>query len=151
MARMHSRKRGTSGSSKPLNKDAPTWTQYKPKEVEMIISKLIKEGHMPSVIGIILRDNYGIPNVKAILGKTITQFLKDKGQAGELPEDIHSLIRRAVTLRKHMEENHKDMSGKRGLQLTESKIRRLMKYYKRTGKIQESWKYDPKKASIYVS
>ena len=59
-------------------------------------------------------------------------------------------MRRALLIRKHMEENHKDMSAKRGLQLTESKIGRLVKYYKKTGKVEWGWKYDPEQIKIYV-
>jgi small subunit ribosomal protein S15 len=62
-----------------------------------------------------------------------------------------ALIKRAVMIRKHIEENHKDMTGKRGLQLTESKIKRLVKYYKRTGVLDKTWKYDPEKVKLIVT
>ena len=150
MARMHSRKRGNSGSTNPIEKKTPSWIIYKPTEIEMIITKLAKEGNSTSKIGTILRDTYGIPDAKLVLGKTITKFLEEKKLTGEIPEDIMFLIRRAVKLRKHMEKNNHDMGAKRGLQLTESKIKRLAKYYKRKGKMLESWKYQPEKSSLYA-
>jgi small subunit ribosomal protein S15 len=59
-------------------------------------------------------------------------------------------MRKAVLIRKHLEENKQDMPGKRGLQLTESKINRLAKYYKETGKLDTAWKYDPERIKLQV-
>lgn len=150
MARMHSRKKGKSGSNKPAKKTIPAWVKYSPKEVELLVVKYAKEGKTPSQIGIYLRDEYGIPDIKTITGKSVTKILEEKNLLGELPEDIMALIRKAVLIRKHLEENHKDMPAKRGLQLTESKILRLAKYYKRTKRLPADWKYDPKKIRLYI-
>ncbi len=150
MARMYSRKRGKSGSTRPVEKKQKVWIRYKANEVEMLITKLAKEGNPASKIGLILRDTYGIPNVKLILEKSITKFLEEKNLTGELPEDVLALIQKALKLRKHNEQNHHDMGGKRGLQLTESKIKRLAKYYKRIGKMPETWKYQLDKLSLYA-
>ncbi|MBI5065824.1 30S ribosomal protein S15 [Candidatus Woesearchaeota archaeon] len=148
MAKMHSRAKGQSGSKKPLVLKVPSWVRYKAKEVEMLAVKLAKEDHAPSVVGAMLRDSYGIPSVKAITGKTIKQLLKEKKVNKELPEDLQSLLKRAVTIKKHMEKNKKDMTAVRGLRLTESKILRLAKYYKRTGEIPATWQYKPEEIKM---
>jgi small subunit ribosomal protein S15 len=150
MARMYSRKKGKSGSHKPIVKTAPTWIPYKEKELELLIAKLSKEGQGPSQIGLHLRDSYGIPDIRTVLGKSITQVLDEKKLSKELPEDLLSLMKKAVTLSKHMSENKGDMTAKRGLQLTEAKINRLTKYYKTTGRVAENWKYSLSQASFYV-
>lgn len=150
MARMHSRKRGKSGSKKILRKTLPTWLGYKAKEIELLIAKLSKEGKTSSEIGIILRDVYGIPDVRKVCGKKINKILKEKNHLKELPEDLLALIKKAVLLTKHIESNKQDEDAKRGLSLAQSKIGRLVKYYKRTGKLSEDWKYDPKKAAMFV-
>lgn len=147
---MHSGDRGRSGSTKPSKKSSPTWLQYKPKEIELLIVKYAKEGKAPSQIGMFLRDEYGIPDVKLITGKSITAILADKKLSADIPEDLMALIRKAILLRKHLEENHKDQPGKRGLRLTESKIMRLAKYYKGTGRIPSTWKYDPEKVKLTI-
>ncbi|MFC1732297.1 30S ribosomal protein S15 [candidate division KSB1 bacterium] len=149
MARMHSRKRGKSSSNKPIKKTA-IWVRYKPKEIEILISKLAKEGKTASEIGLFMRDSYGIPNVRSVTNKKITQIVKEKGLNKELPEDLLNLIKKSVLIRKHLEENHKDMPALRGLQLTESKIRRMAKYYKRTKVLPGDWKFDPKAVRMYV-
>ena len=150
MARMHSRKRGKSGSKNPVKKTVPSWVRYKANEVELLIVKLAKEGNTASQIGIQLRDGYGIPDVKIITKKTITKILAEKKLLKELPEDLMALIRKNVLVRKHLENNHKDMVGKRGLQLADSKIKRLVDYYKKSGRIAADWKYDPKKLKLLI-
>ena len=76
MARMHSRARGKSKSKRPLDKKQPSWVRYKPKEVEMLVVKMAKEGMSPSKIGLVLRDSYGVPDAKQVLKKTITKIFE---------------------------------------------------------------------------
>ena len=94
-----------------------------------------------------MRDQYGIPVVKPITGKKLTKILEEHGVKQELPEDLLNLIRRALRIRKHLEEHPKDMASRRGLQLVESKIHRLVKYYKRVGKLPKDFVYNPQALS----
>jgi small subunit ribosomal protein S15 len=150
MARTHSRAKGVSGSKKPVKKSVPGWIRYKPKEVELLIGKLAKEGKSPSQIGLYLRDTYGIPDVKTLAGKKITKILDEKKLLTVVPEDLRALIKKAALIRKHLEENKQDKPALLGLQLTESKIKKLVKYYKLSGRMPVAWKYDPNKASTYL-
>ena len=150
MGRMHTSSKGKSGSKKPQSKTSPTWLKLKKDEVVALVLKLAKKDHQSSEIGLILRDSYGVPDVKVITGKTISQILKENKLGSEVPEDIQNLIKRAVKVRKHLSSNKKDTTSKRGLQLIESKIRRLEKYYKRKGQLPKKWKYNPEKARLLV-
>ena len=150
MARKYSRKHGKSGSKKPIKKSLPVWLRYKPEELELIIAKLAKEGKNSSEIGIVLRDTYGIPDVRLLFKKKISQILRENKIAPEVPDDLTALIRRSVAIRKHLETNHKDQTGKRGLTLTESKIKALTIYYKKSGKLTSEWKFDPERAGFYT-
>ena len=150
MARMHSRKRGKSSSKKPLEKSKPSWLRYKPKEIEMLVLKLAKEGKQASMIGLVLRDSYGIPDIKLITGKTISKILTEKKLSPKIPEDLMALIKKSISIRKHREENKQDMTSLRGLQLTESKIKRLVKYYKQTKRLPVDWKYDVRSIKLYA-
>lgn len=150
MARMHARRKGKAGSKKPLSTTPPSWLKLKKDEVEALVVKLAKQGNQSGKIGLILRDSYGVPDVKIITGKTISQILRKNEIYPEVPEDIQNLIKRAVQVKKHLEANKKDEVSWRGLQLIESKIRRLEKYYKSTGKLPAKWKYDPEKARLLV-
>jgi len=151
MARMHSRKKGISKSHRPIKKEKPTWIKYSTKEIELLILKYAKEGKTGAQIGLYLRDEYGIPDVKIILNKSISQVLKEKNIKKDIPDDLMALIKKSILIRKHLEENKHDQTAKRGLQLTESKIKRLAKYYKRTKKIAADWKYDPEKVKLVVT
>ena len=150
MARMHSRKKGKSGPTKPVEKKVPSWLSYKPKEVELLVIKYAKEGKKPSQIGLTLRDIHGIPDVKLLTKKNVTEILKEKKMGLALPEDLKALILKSLNLRKHMEANKHDMPGKRGLQLTDSKINRLAKYYKRVKVLPQEWKFDPRQPQTYL-
>lgn len=145
------RKKGKSHSTRPARPIPPSWVAYTPEEIELIIEELARKGYGPSMIGIVLRDQFGIPLVKPILGKSITRVLEEKGLAPEIPEDLMALIRKAVNLRRHLEEHPKDLHSRKGLQDLESKVRRLVKYYKREGKLPPDWEYSPEKAKLLVA
>jgi len=150
MARMHSRKTGKSGSTRPEVREKKAWVKYSTKEIEALVVKLGKQEKTASEIGLILRDSYGIPDVKAMTDKKITQILKENKLGGELPEDLFNLIKRHIELTTHRETNKQDMTAKRGFQLTESKINRLVKYYKSAGKLPADWKFNRSKAKLLV-
>lgn len=146
---MHSRKKGKSGSTKPIKK-IPSWAPYKGKETEKLVIKLAKAGRPASEIGIFLRDNYGISSVKALTGKSITLILKENNLAKELPEDLLNLIKKMIEIKTHLEKNRRDKTANRGLQLTNSKIRRLTKYYKKSKRLPADWKFDPNRLKMYM-
>ena len=147
MARMHSRKHGRSRSHKPAKKK-PSWLAYEASEIESLVAKLAKEGNTNAHIGVILRDQYGIPDVRA-LGLRVAKITECHVKK-EVPEDLYNLIKQAVELHKHLQENKKDAKAIHGVELVESKVRRLGKYYTRKGKLPAGWKYTLDKAKLIV-
>lgn len=145
---MPKQEKGKSHSTRPVSKRPPSWCKYQPEEVEALVIKLAKEGHPPSRIGTILRDQYAIPLVKPLTGKTITQILKEAELVSSIPEDLGNLLKKAARLSAHLEKHRKDLHNKRALQLVEAKIHKLARYYKREGVLPPNWKYEPKIASI---
>lgn len=121
---------------------------YEPVEIEKLIVKLAKEGKTNSQIGLALRDQYGVPDVRS-LGMRVSK-IAEKEVKKEVPDDIYNLIKKAVQLHKHLVANHHDAKAIHGLELLESKIRRLGKYYARTGKLPDNWKYSIDKAKLLV-
>lgn len=150
MARIYSGKKGSSGSHKPPYKTVPKWLKYKKEDIENLVVDLAKQKYTSAVIGTILRDSYGIPDSTLITGRQINKIMKENSVYPEFPEDLMFLLRKAVELRKHMITNKKDKHSQRGLENLESKIRRLSKYYVRTGKMPKAWRYDPEKARLIV-
>jgi len=140
--------RGKSHSVRPVSKRPPVWCKYRPEEVEALVAKLAKEGHPPTEIGVLLRDQHGIPLAKPITGKSITQILRDAELEPALPEDFENLLRKAARLRAHLQKNPKDVHNKRALQLVDARIYKLMKYYKREEVLPPDWKYEAKAVSF---
>ncbi|AUX10266.1 30S ribosomal protein S15 [Halalkaliarchaeum desulfuricum] len=144
MARMHTRRRGSSGSDRPVADDPPEWSDVEPDAIEERVLELADQGYDPSQIGMKLRDEgvkgVPVPDVKLATGKKLTEILEENDADPEFPEDLRNLMERAVRLRKHMQENPQDHSNKRALQNTEAKIRRLANYY-RGDKLDDDFKY----------
>lgn len=138
---MPKKEKGTSHSTRPVSKRPPIWCKYQPEEVEALVIKLAKEGHNPSKIGIILRDQHSIPLTKPITGKNISQILREAGLELSLPEDLETLLGKASRLHIHLEKNRKDLHNKRALQIIEAKIYKLSRYYRRKGLLPPDWRY----------
>jgi small subunit ribosomal protein S15 len=131
---MHTRRRGSSDSDKPVADDPPEWSDVDEDAIEERVVELAEQGHSPSEIGLKLRDEgvqgTPIPDVSLATGKKVTEILEDNDADPDLPEDLRNLMERAVRLREHMDENPGDHQNKRALQNTEAKIRRLVDYYR---------------------
>ncbi len=140
--------KGRSHQTRPVTKRTPAWCRYTAEEVEALVIRLAKEGHPPSKIGIILRDQHGIPLTKPITGKSVSQILKERELAPSLPEDLENLMRKATRLHVHLDKNKADLGNKRALQIIEAKIYKLARYYKRKGVLPPDWKYEAKAASL---
>ena len=110
------------------------------KEIEELIVKLSKQGMTATKIGQTLKDTYGNKSVKS-LGMKIKKVMKENGIKEIIPNDFQDLLKKAEALKQHRVKNKMDMASKRGLQLTEAKIRSLAQYYKKKGILPADWKY----------
>ena len=133
--------RGRSRSTRPISKRPPNWVVYQPDEVKALIINLAREGKPQSEIGNILRDEHGIPLTKPIVGYGIHKVLEEAGLAPRIPEDLYNLMVKATKLKRHLDRNKKDFHNKRSLQLTESKIYALTRYYIRKGALPQGWRH----------
>ena len=150
MARLHAKRKGKSGSTRPYLKANPEWVTMEKADIEEAVLRLHQEGLSAAGIGVRLRDAYGVPNVRLATGKSVVQILAGKNVKSALPEDLASLIKRAASLQVHLQEHKTDLSNKRGLQLIEARIRRLSKYYKAEGVLPADWDYSAKLAELQV-
>lgn len=146
---MPKQEKGLSHQTRPVSKRPPAWCRYTSEEVEALIMKLSKEGYPPSKIGIILRDQHGIPLAKPITGKSVTEVLKERKLYSSLPEDLENLLRKATRLHVHYDKNKADLHNKRALQIVEAKIYKLSRYYKKQVVLPADWKYSPKAISLF--
>ncbi len=140
--------KGKSHSTRPVGKRPPAWAKYTPEEVESLVIKLAREGNTSSKIGVILRDQYGIPLIKPIAGKSIVEIMRQGDLAPSIPEDLEVLLKKASRLIVHLGRNKKDKYNVRALQNVEAKIHKLARYYKNEGVLPPDWKYEAKTASL---
>ena len=141
MGRMHTHRHGKSHSIRPATLRAPSWITLTPAEIEALVIKYAKDGLTPSQIGIKLRDQHAIPLVKPIINKSVTDVLRENKLLPEIPEDLNNIVMKAVNLQKHLKDNKSDSRNVRALELVEAKVHRLSTHYKKTGDIDQKWKY----------
>lgn len=139
---MHDSASGSSGSSKPVEKNNPDWVEYGEDEIKEIILELREDGLEPAQIGLKLRDQYGVPSVKQATGQKITEVLEENDVAPETPEDLNNLVEKAESIEEHLKENGNDEQAERRLELTKAKIRKVANYHRENGNIPENWKYE---------
>ena len=148
---MHARRRGIASSVRPFRTEAPKWSNTDAKEIEAKVVELRKTGMTCAQIGLVLRDKHGVPSVKLATGKRVNAIIRENNMDNELPEDLRNLMHKALGMRKHLANNKHDLHNKRQLQLTEAKVRRLVKYYVGTGRLPAGWAYSPETAEIILS
>ena len=141
MGRLHTHNHGKSHSIRPIDPKKPEWIKQTNEEIEGLIIKYAKEGMTTSQIGIKLRDQHAIPLVKPIINKGIKEVLIENKLNPEIPEDLNNIVMKAVNLQKHLKENRSDNRNTRALELVEAKVHRLSTHYKKTGEIDQKWKY----------
>ncbi|BCS90926.1 MAG: 30S ribosomal protein S15 [Candidatus Micrarchaeota archaeon] len=150
MSRLHKYARGRSKSRKPHFTGELEDFGVAKEEIERLIVDYARKGYSPAQIGQILKDKHGIKSVRHATGKRVVKILEEHAMKPVIPSDLLDLIKKAVNVRKHLEQNHKDIHNKRNLALIESKIWRLVRYYRDNNKLPASWKYDPETAELLI-
>ncbi|XP_007935835.2 40S ribosomal protein S13-like [Orycteropus afer afer] len=120
MGHMHAPWKVLSQSALPYHRRAPTWLKLTSDDMKQQIYKLAKKGLTPSQIGVILRNSRGVAQVHFVTGNKILRILKSKGLAPDLPEDLYHLIKKAITVQKHLDRDRKDKDAKFHLILIKS-------------------------------
>lgn len=150
MSRLFSGAHGRHGSKKPLTGEKPEWVELKPKQVEGLVVTLFNQGTSKSLIGLMLRDQYGIPSVRQVTDKSIKEILEENNLKEKIPEDLLSLIKESVKLQKHLKEHKKDQTARLGYNLCVAKIKRMGMYYRKKGILPIDWRYSPETAALMV-
>ena len=92
--------------------EKPNWVKLKPAELEKLVIELGKSGKGPAQIGLVIRDQHGIPKAK-VLGKRIAQILKENNVKFETEKEI--LEKKIKVLNDHIKTKSHDYSAKRSL------------------------------------
>jgi len=108
----------------------PTWVKMKEPELKKIIVEL-SATYAPSQIGIILRDQYGVPTTK-VFGKKLKAYLKELGINRN--EDLENAEKKVDKMKEHLKNNITDRSAKHKLQHAQSRLNITKKYFGITGR-----------------
>ena len=107
-----------------MTQEKTDWIKMKPEEVTKKIVELGKQGIQPEKIGLILRDEYGIPKAR-LFGKKIGQILKENKI--EINSELNNLSKKLDNLKKHFEQNKHDYPAKKSIIKTFSRVNKLKK------------------------
>lgn len=140
MARMHCKSKGVSESTLPYNKVKPYWVSQSKEEIVEIILNLSRKGYKPSEIGRIMRDEYAVGHVKSMTSSNILKTLRENDLAPEIPEDLGALRNKCISIINHLNTFKNDKNARYRLNLIESRMYRLSRYYKRKQVIPSGWK-----------
>ena len=104
----------------------PVWLKMTEEEMKKLILEL-SERHQPAQIGLILRDQYGVPTTK-IFGKKLSAYLREAGK-NEFFE-VKNIEKKVEKIKEHMKNNKQDKKAKHKFQKANSKLNALRKYSK---------------------
>jgi len=98
-------------------------SNYPAHEAEELVVKARERRTAPTMIGLELRDSHGIPSVKNLCGKSVTQILEANSVKLGYPDDFSAHKARSED-GKHMKVNKADGSNRTKLIHVESKIQK---------------------------
>ena len=98
------------------------WVKQKPEEIEKVKVDLARKGNPPEKIGLILRDQHGIPKAK-LLGKKIGQILK--AHKINANSEHANLTKKVENLRKHFGKHKHDYTAQRRIIKHSANIRKI--------------------------
>ncbi len=119
-------------SAKSLMIDKPAWLKIKEDEMKKIIAELAKEYSQPAQIGLLLRDQYGIPSTR-IYGKKLSKYLEELGLDSNA--ELKNAEKKFEAIKEHLKNNITDRKAKHKLQKAQSRLNIVKKYFSRKKKI----------------
>ena len=112
--------------------DKPAWLKIKEDEMKKIIAELAKEYSQPAQIGLLLRDQYGIPSTR-IYGKKLSKYLEELGLDSNA--ELKNAEKKFEAIKEHLKNNITDRKAKHKLQKAQSRLNIVKKYFSRKKKI----------------
>ncbi|MDX9799325.1 MAG: hypothetical protein RBT05_10770 [Bacteroidales bacterium] len=102
----------------------PVWLKTTEEELKKIIVKLA-EKYSPAQIGLILRDQYGIPTTK-MYGKKLGEYLNELNLKTD--SELENAQKKLERLQEHFSRNITDKRAKHKLQKAQGKTNTLKRY-----------------------
>jgi ribosomal protein S15P/S13E len=103
----------------------PLWLKMSEEDLKKVILELADK-YPPAQIGIILRDQYGVPSTK-VYGKKLNAYLKELGI--ETNPDLENAEKKLDRIKEHMKNNVTDKRSKHKMQKAQTRYNILKKYF----------------------
>lgn len=110
--------------------EKPVWLKYTDKEVKAIILKLAEKGLTSEKIGLVLRDQYGIPKTKLYKIKIGKVLKENKKYQDSTYKNLNIKLEKII---KHFEKNKQDKKSERALIITKAKFKKIKDYNEKRG------------------
>jgi len=107
--------------------EKPVWLKMKEDDLKKIIAELAQK-NSPSQIGMILRDQYGVPTAR-IFGKKLSSYLKEAGI--ETNAELENARKKLEKLRMHLKKHITDKKAKHKIQKAQSRVKILTEYFEK--------------------
>jgi len=130
--------------------EKPSWLDADGGEIEAIVGDLVRRNVRFSDIGMKLRDERGIPDIKLVTGMSMKKTADNVDAKRELPDDLKDMVTKALRIRNHHSKNRNDKRAKRDIFVVESRVRKLASYYIKRGVLPQNWRYSYQNARLLV-
>ena len=111
--------------AKQAQLEKPVWLKMSEEDLRKLIGEL-SEKYQPAQVGLILRDQYGVPTTK-VFGKKLSVYLKELGK--DSSTELKNVERKFGKMKEHLKANVTDKKAKHKLQKTQSRVMKLRKYF----------------------
>ena len=111
--------------------EKPVWLKMSETELKKTIKELVKENHQPAKIGLILRDQYGVPSTR-LYGKKLSNYLKEAGVDSDI--ELKNAEKKLERMKEHLKKNITDKKSKHKLQKAQSRVNILKRYFSKKRK-----------------
>jgi len=105
--------------------EKPVWLKMSEEELKKTIAELA-EKYQPAQVGLILRDQYGVPTTK-VFGKKLAVYLKELGF--ETTAELKNVTTKFEKLKEHLKANVTDKKAKHKLQKAQSRLMKVTRYH----------------------
>jgi ribosomal protein S15P/S13E len=105
--------------------EKPVWLKTSEEELKKIIAELAGK-YPPAQVGIILRDQYGIPTTR-IFGKKLAVYLKEAGIDTKNVE-LQNVEKKLEKMKEHLKKHKQDKKAKHKIQKPQSRVEKIKKY-----------------------
>jgi ribosomal protein S15P/S13E len=114
-----------------LEMEKPAWLKVSEEEIKKAIAELAGK-YQPAQIGLILRDQYGLPSTR-IFGKKLSVYLKELG-IDTSGVELQNVEKKVENIKEHLKKHEQDKKARHKIQKPQSRVSRIKRYLEKKAK-----------------